>query len=337
MSKFLKNLHTLVIAIVCLVVVGTSGIFVATAKAQSNSPNYGQALEIAPPLINLSANPGQAITTQVYLRDVSRGDLIVTGQANDFTAAGENGTPKILLNENETANNPYSMKDWIAAPAQLRLIPKEVKAMKITINVPANASPGGHYAAIRFTATPPELKSSGVSLSTSLGALILLTVKGDVKESMSIKDFSVNKDGKNGKIFQSAPLGFTERLENKGNIHEEPAGLVTITNMFGKKIATLGINQPPRNVLPASTRKFDQKLDKTVIGTKKLFGRYTAKLEVTYGKNKQKVSSTITFWVIPWKLIAIVIAALIAGFFALRYGLRRYNRYILNRARGHRK
>lgn len=331
--------RTIATVFVCAVVIGPSLILAATAKAQTaNSPNYGQALEIAPPLINLTANPGQTITTQIFLRDVSKGDLIVTGQANDFTASGENGTPKILLNPSDSANNPYSMRSWVVAPAELHLIPKEVKSMKITINVPAAASPGGHYAAIRFTATPPELKSSGVSLSTSLGALILMTVNGNVKESMSIKDFSVNKGGKTASLFQSAPLNFVERLENKGNIHEEPRGLVTITNMFGKKVATLGINQPPRNVLPASIRKFDQNLDKTVIGSKKLFGRYTAKLDVTYGKNNsQKVSSTMSFWVIPYKLIAIVIAVLIVGFFALRYGIKRYNRYIIGRSGNRRR
>jgi len=79
-------------------------------------------------------------------------------------------------------------------------------------------------------------------------------------------------------------------------------------------------------------------MDKTVIGTKHLFGKYTAELNVSYGGGKQTVlTDRITFWVIPYKLIAAIIVILIAGFFGLRYGLRRYNQAIINRAQGGKK
>jgi hypothetical protein len=314
--------------------------FAATAPPKAAPPppppNYGQALEIAPPVIYLTVNPGQSVKTQIFLRDISSGPLVVGGTVNDFTAAGEDGTPKILLN-NDDSNNPYSMKTWVAPPVSLNLIPKEIKTMNITINVPKDASPGGHYGIVRFTATPPSLKSSGVSLSTSLGALMLVTVNGNVKENLSIKSFYVDHNGKKGSLFQSGPLNFTEEIQNTGNIHEQPTGQVAITNMFGKKLASVNVNLPPRNILPQSTRKFNQALDKSVIGNKKLFGRYTAKLSVTYGKNKTVATSTFSFWVIPYRLVAAVIVILIAGFFALRFGIRRYNRYIVGRSGGRRK
>lgn len=328
------------VLVCCWIALGQTA-FAATAatnKAATPPPtpaptNYGQALEIAPPVIYLTVNPGQTVKTQIYLRDISSGPLIVSGQANDFTAAGEDGTPKILMN-NDDSNNPYSMKNWVDPPASLNLVPRQIKTMAITLNVPANASPGGHYGIIRFTATPPSLKGSGVSLSTSLGALMLLTVNGDIKENLSVKEFSVNHNGKNGKVFQSGPLNFVERLQNTGNIHEQPVGQVTVKDMFGRKLATVNVDLPPKNILPSSIRKFSESLDSSVIGNKKLFGKYTASLKITYGKNKQMLSSSLSFWVIPYKLIAIVIVALIAGFFILRYALRRYNRYIIGRSSG---
>jgi hypothetical protein len=333
-----KYIHNIIIGFITVVITVWSVVPMA-ASAQTRTatppkaasappPNYGQALEIAPPVIYLNVNPGQQVKTQIFLRDISSGELIVTGQANDFTASGEDGTPKLILDAEE-GNNPYSMKAWVVAPAELRLVPREVKTMQITINVPKDASPGGHYGIIRFTATPPSLKSSGVSLSTSLGALMLVTVSGPVSEKLTISDFTVNHDGKNASVFQSGPLNFVERIKNEGNIHEQPTGQVTIKDMFGRKVANLNINLPPRNILPASTRKFEQPLDKSVIGKRRLFGRYSASLTVTYGKNKQSTTSSLVFWVIPYRLVAIVILALIAGFFALRYGIRRYNKYII--------
>jgi hypothetical protein len=336
-KRYIQNIIAGLITMVITLWSAAPAAVFAQAKTTPPPPNYGQALEIAPPVIYLTVNPGQTVKTQIFLRDISSGELIVTGEANDFTASGEDGTPKLILDKDE-GNNPYSMKSWVVAPAELRLVPREVKTMAITINVPKSASPGGHYGIIRFTATPPSLKSSGVSLSTSLGALMLVTVNGAVSEKLTVTDFSVkDKNNKTGSVFQSGPLTFVERIKNEGNIHEQPVGQVTIKDMFGRKVANVNINLPPRNILPASTRRFEQPLDKSVIGNKRLFGKYTANLAVTYGKNKQTTSSTLSFWVIPYRLIAIIIVALVAGFFILRYALRRYNRYIIGGASGSKK
>lgn len=210
--------------------------------------------------------------------------------------------------------------------------------MSVTINVPDDASPGGHYGVIRFTGTPPNLEGQGVSLSASLGSLIFLSVSGDVTENLSLEEFSVNKNGKSGTFFESLPLNFVERIKNDGNVHEQPGGSIVITNMFNKTVATFSYNPSARYILPASTRKFEQPLDKSVVANKRLFGKYTATLNVTYGEgNNKTATSTITFWVIPWKLIVGVIAALVIGFFAVRFAIRRYNRYIVGRSHKHRR
>lgn len=301
-------------------------------SAQAAPGTGGQALEIAPPVINLTGNPGQTIVTQISLRDISNGSLLVNGQVNDFVASGEDGTPKILL-EDDGQVNPYSLKGWIAPLSELLLKSKQIKNLPVTIKIPANASPGGYYGVVRFTATPPELKGTGVSLSASLGSLILIKVNGHVKESMAIEEFSVNHNGKTGSVFESTPIEFVERLKNNGNIHEQPSGQVVITDMFGKKVAAVNINLPPRNVLPQSIRKFNQPLDDSVIGNKQLFGRYTAELRVTYGDSKTVVTSNLTFWVIPYTLIGLIIVALVGGFIGLRTFVKRYNRHIISKAK----
>jgi hypothetical protein len=215
---------------------------------------------------------------------------------------------------------------------ELLLKPRQIENLPVTINVPANAAPGGYYGVVRFTATPPELEGSGVSLSASLGALVLLKVNGNVKEGLAIEEFSVNNSGRSGPVFESTPLKFVERVKNTGNIHEQPSGQITITDMFGKKVATVNINLPPRNILPQSIRKFEQSLDSSVIGDKKLFGQYKADLRISYGANGQVVTSSQTFWVIPYTLIGIVILLLVIGFFGLRFLLQRYNRRIISKA-----
>jgi len=309
--------------------------FIAGSLSVASSQNVsaaGQALEIAPPVITLTGNPGQTIQTQISLRDISSSDLVVTNEINDFTANGEDGTPKILLDES-AETNPYSMKSWITPLAQFTLAPKQIKKISVLIHIPANASPGGYYSIIRFTGTPPELKDTGVSLSASLGSLILLKVNGKVNEQLGVQEFSVNNGGKTGSIFESTPLTFIARLKNTGNIHEQPAGQVVVTDMFGKTVAAVNVNLPPRLILPHTTRKFEAPLDSSVIGNKKLFGRYTAKLNLTYGTNGQKITSEISFWVIPYRLIGGAILGLVIVFFGLKHLIKRYNRHIISKAR----
>jgi hypothetical protein len=322
--------HLIIIgSFVILAIAGSSTIVTATDAATLQNTG-GQALEIAPPVLNLTANPGQTINTKISLRDVSKTQLIVTGQVNDFVASGEDGTPKILLDQTEP--NPYSLRSWVRALPQLKLNPRQIDALPVTISIPTDAAPGGYYGIVRFTATPPNLKDQGLSLSASLGALVLLRVNGNVKENLSVASFDVSKGGKTGTIFQTAPLSFVERIRNNGNTHEEPAGQVIITDMFGKKTAAVNVNLPPRNILPQSIRRFEQPLDSSVIGDKQLFGRYTAQLVITYGPTKQSVTVIKTFWVIPYTLIAFVIAALVIGFVVLRFVIRRYNRSIITKA-----
>lgn len=306
---------------------------VASAATLPTVPSGGQALQLAPPIITLTANPGQTIKTQMEIRDIASGPLVVSNQINDFVADGTGGTPKILTGND--SNNPFSMKSWITPLPDFELAKQQIKTLDVTIHVPANASPGGHYGVIRFSGIPPQLQNTGVSLSASIGSLVLLTVNGHIVHKLSVQNFQVTKNNKPGTLFQSTPLTFNVYLKNSGNIQEQPTGHIIITDMFGKAVAGVNINIPPRNVLPASTRLFQGPLNSSVIGNKRFFGHYTATLYVQYGlNNRQALKDTISFWVIPYKTIIGVVVVIIVLFFVLRFLLKRYNRRIIAKAGG---
>lgn len=316
------------ILIIAFALVSPSSLVAAQASPSAGS---GQALEIGPPVVSISGDPGQTLQTTISLRDVSPSDLYVTNQVNDFEANGEDGTPKVIL---DGTTSPFSIKTWLRTIAPLTLKARQIKSVKVTIDIPKDASPGGYYGIIRFTGTPPDLSGTGVSLNASLGSLIFVKVNGDAKEALSIEDFSTSAGGKTSSIHQSLPLTVSERIKNTGNTFEQPTGLVTVKDMFNKTIATLPVNADQRLILSASTRKFDQTLDSSVVGNKLLFGKYTASFEMDYGTSATKLTKTITFWIIPYTLIAIIIAALIIAFFVFRYLIGRYNRIIVGRATG---
>jgi hypothetical protein len=212
----------------------------------------------------------------------------------------------------------------------------EAKSATVTIKVPKDASPGGHYGVVRFTALPPEGSTNQVALNASIGTLVLLHVSGDVKVETGIEEFktgqySIYRDGQGAEVtefqaktmFEQGPIQLQVRIRNSGNVHIKPQGTITIKNMWGSTVAQLPYNSTNGNVLPGSIRKFDSQFE-----GKRLFGRYRAELAIQYGDG-QTLNQTIRFWVIPYKVVLIVLALLVAIVLLIVWLLRQYKRRIL--------
>lgn len=294
---------------------------VFTARAQQTP---GQGLEISPPLIELNVDPGQSTSFPVRVRNVTDAAIIAKGSVDDFVAAGEDGQPKLLLEENAEPS-PYSFKPWVQSIPDINLAAKEAKTTEVSIQVPQNASPGGHYGVIRFSAVAPELEDQGVALSASVGTLVLINVSGELVNKASLTEIYTAQNGQKRSFFETGPITFVERIRNEGNVHFKPIGTLRITNMFGKEVKVLSVNEPGGNVLPQSTRRFEQELS-----SKRLFGRYKVEANIQY--NGQNLESTMSFWVVPYKTVTLVIGVGILLFMVLRTGIKRYNSHIIKKA-----
>ncbi len=321
-KKFLKA--TVLVAL--LLTVASFGRVMA-----ANTPPPTQGIQISPVLIDLNAQKSNKYKLQITVTNVTAQDLVLKGNVNDFRAKDESGNPEVILDDTEGSEG-FSFKKWVSVPQNISLKVKESKVVTVTVNVPDNAEAGGHYGVVRFTGVPPGEENSKVSIAASVGVLVLARVDGKISEKLSLKELYIEKDGKKSGLSQSGPLNIVERIENTGNVHVKPSGNVTVKNMFGGTVATLPLSEPARNVLPQSVRKFSQPLNK-----KWLFGRYTARVEVSYGYTNQVLSDSFTFWVIPYKLMLIVIISLTLVFFLIKTGLKRYNEKIINRAISNRR
>lgn len=313
----MKKRALAIIAVIALLLVPSASI----VQAQQS----GQGLEISPVVLDLvdeQVDPGQSIQVNIKVRNVTSETVIAKGQVNDFIADGEGGQPKILLDD-QGEPSPYGIESWVQSVPDLQLAPREAKTATVTINVPQDASPGGHYGVVRFTATPVGVDQSGVALSASIGTLVLLNVSGDVVTQGSIEQFFVSQNGKQSTFFEKGPLNFTERINNTGNVHFKPQGNIKVSDTFGREVASLTVNENGGNILPNSIRKFEQNLDKT-----NMFGRYKAELNLTYGQD-QTLNQTITFWVIPYKLVAIVLVGLLLVIFLIVFIIRRYKKKVV--------
>ena len=262
---------------------------------------------ISPLTFELTANPGDVLTNKLRVYNPTDNVISVKMETEDFQAIGETG--KVILGSEE--DTTFSLKKWITtSPTEFTLKPKEQKFVDFILSVPENAEPGGKYGSILAGVSGiMGQEITGTSITQQVGALVLLTVAGEVKESLDIKSFTTSS------FMEYGPVVFDIRFQNIGTVHAKPRGFVTITNLFGKKVAD--VEFPQLNVIPGATRKIETKW-----GDKWLFGKYTATLVGSYGTSNTPLEpEVITFWAFPWKIglgIFLAIVIIFAFFYKTR-------------------
>ncbi len=277
--------------ILLFIVIGAFG-FWSSAFAESSA-----GLSISPLTFELTANRGDVLTNKVKISNPSNSIIAVKMEMEDFKPVGEAGQVVVAPEEEST----YSLKRWvIAEPASFTLEPNEQKFVEFTITIPENAEPGGKYGTI-LASTAGSISSdkvSGSAVAQKVGALLLLTVSGEVNENLIISEFTAPEFSEYG------PVLFETKFKNEGSVHLRPKGFITIVDWRGGKVADLEFQQV--NVIPGTIRKIETKWDK-----KWLIGKYTATLVGSYGTSNFPFDPpVISFWVFPWKTV-------LAGFLML--------------------
>jgi len=270
--------------LILVIGIGVFGLFLGNQVNAQTAQGVG----ISPLTFELTANPGDVIVNQLKVYNPNESTIGIKMEVEDFTVSGEQGHVKIEPAETET----YSIARWVTMePEAFVLGPREQRFITFTIKIPDNAEPGGHYGSILAgTSAVAGEEFSGAAIAGRVGALVLLSVSGEVKEDLTVKEFHDTGYSEYG------PIDFTMRFENTGTIHVKPKGYITIVNWLGRKVADIEI--PQRNVLPDSIRKIETSWNKKWLWG----GKYTATLSGSYGVSNIPFSPVvITFWAFPWK------------------------------------
>ncbi len=303
-----------------------SAVLFTAPNTLAQSANAANGLEISPALVEVSADKDNLYTIDIKVTNVTASNLFFEGFVDDFGAKDETGAPSILI-EPTAEPLPTSIKSWVSKIPSFNLAPGQSRTVTASITVPANASPGGHYGVIRFSGHEGSENSGNVAQIASAGTLVLIDVEGDVKESLELASFTPSKNNQVGFFFETGPIKFVSRFTNTGTVHVKPIGQIEVKDSFGNPIASLPVNKAGGNVLPGSTRRFDEAtLDKTW-----MFGQYTADITIAYGTTGQAIVKSISFWVIPWKIVLTVLLVLVTLIYILRKLIKRYNRYIIEK------
>ena len=309
---------------------------VISACAATLMPIFGYAdtslsVTVTPPLFQLTISPGQSWSSALKVVNANSYDVTYYAQPMDFSAEGESGqasfAPVVNVPTDGTADS-YSLARWIQISPEPVVIPSGRSAnIPFTVSIPQGAEPGGHYAAILVGTQPPQIKTSGPSMKISsyVSSLLFVKVEGNIQENARVREFRTDQS-----LYQTPDAKFLIRFENLGNTHLKPEGIITIYNMWGKKRGELLINQEKNfgNVLPKTIRKFEFSWS----GGSSLLdiGKYSAVVTLNFGdKNKQNISATTYFWVVPMIPVAATIFSIVIFMLLLVWFIRRYIRRAL--------
>lgn len=275
---------------------------------QQSFAQITRSFTIVPPGIEMSVDPGGYREGTMKVINDSSETLSFTANIKDFIVNDENGTPNIL--PTGTLDNKYAASSWIGiTPSQFTIAPHSKQDLNYYIQVPSDARPGGHYAAVVYKPnTAGSVQGTGATVSTQIGTLFYVGVNGNIKEGANILKFITN-------AFQEyGPVKLTTQIQNNGDLHVKPIGSVTLYNIFGQRVDTKGL--PEHNIFPGGgVRNYEN-----TVGSKIMIGPYTAKLLASYGvKNNLPLSAAVTFWVFPWKIALLLVLVIIAAILGYKY------------------
>lgn len=302
----------------------------ATAFAETNGGS-ANGYKIAPVRTDLTIERGKSETTKIFVQNVSSVVENLQVVVNDFQARNdESGAPALLLNGKSTPQHGLKQFITISNPT-FTLQPNEQKGIEVQISIPANASAGGYFGAIRVAPAGAN-GDKNVNLSASVASLVLVKVPGKITEQLSIVSLQALSGNNSHVLFTNGKgLNAAVRFHNTGDVQEEPFGKLQLKK-GSKLLGSYEINSgdPRGNVLPDSVRKFTVPL--TNLGS---FGKYTLEGNFGYGTTGQLLSAKTTFYIVPVGMIvlaALVVLILLFLIIVLPKMVRSHDRNVLRRA-----
>lgn len=300
-------------------------------------PQNAQALTVSPAKIELKADPGQTVTDEIGLFNEQNETKTFYISYQNFESRGDTGSPYFLAKKT-------GLVTWITTKPSITLAPGERRQVPYSITVPADARPGGHFAAIFFGSQPDQDFEGGeVAIGGRIGVLLLLRVSGDIKESAGLTSFGTVGDRR---LFERFPVAFEYEFNNMGDDRVLPSGNIRIINTLQLTSANLVANEHEGNVLPNSSRRYEvvwrEKQDNTNVSgffqtalsqlINFRFGWYRAELNLTWGESGQTAQTSHNFFIVPWQLFSIVIPVLVVVWLAYRLWINRLKRKVLEEA-----
>lgn len=263
-------------------------------------------IELSPKSFALNVEAGQTFSRDLTITNATGEALSFEFHTEDYVGSHDPSQVVIFLGDEDSERGA---RRWIRPELDNIVLQNgERLNMKVTVRVPREAEPGGHYAAFISSATAGDTSPTR-NINRSL---FLFRVAGAMDEIGTLDFPEVPL------ISTSRPVKIGLVFNNLGNIHMEPAGRVVVTNFRGKTVAEIPIEKG-WVVMPDASRRTQVDWDPGF-----QFGRFTARAEIEYGSEKRQLTLARSFWVFPWQVVVAILTVVgLAAYLVYSWIIRR--------------
>ena len=252
-------------------------------------------IKVWPTDVELTLGRGETATKTVNVQNLGSEPIMLQAYVMDFSK-DRNGDFAFY----EPGHESYSASKWLSIDSfDLELAPAQSQEVEVTVSVPGQVEPGGHYTALFFEAIPPSSEGT-VSISTRIPTLFYVTVPG-ATEAEVIANAEISSLLLPGFAGQSR-LDAGVVVRNSGNVHLTVAAKAYFDGYWGGS-SELDLGQ--KIILPNSEGMLKEEWQEAPY-----FGRVRANVVIGYLDNQGDVvnkSQTAEFWVVPWSLVGIIL------------------------------
>jgi hypothetical protein len=255
--------------------------------------------------------PGETAVIEITVTNRITEDREFRLEVEDVTGSLDPSVSVANLGPDEIG--PDSVQDYISFPDDSFILELGERArVPVTISVPPDAEPGGYYGAVLVSTVRLSENADGSRpaqpIIARVGSLVFLTITGDIERSGETKEVTLVDDKW---WYESGPVDIGILFENTGSVHLNPYGEVSVTNMFGEEVGFVELE--PWFVLPQSLRLREITWDREF-----LLGRYTITAQINRGYDDVIDTVSVSFWVLPWKIVGGVFFVLFIIIFGIR-------------------
>jgi hypothetical protein len=273
---------------------GDSAVTWALAPADLDGPDGRRWIE-------LTADPGQTVTEQMAVTNLSSKALVFSLSAADglFTAQGR----FMLLPDPDASTGAGT---WITLPGSVEVAAGQTEVVPFTVTVPADAEPGDHAAGVSAALKPGGSSGDGASMGVTsiIGFRVMTRVTGQLEPALVVTGLAGSYH------VQWHPLrpgrltvGFD--LVNTGNARLTVAGTATAA---GQQVVFPGQGEPAIELLPGDTRHVQ-------VGIHQVWPAFRTRAAITataavlalegaQAPSLAPVGAAAWTWALPWPQVA---------------------------------
>jgi len=300
----------------------------AVPMAHAAAPPGNFSLQVSPSPLVETLKPGTTKTLKLMIRNTGTATEHLKIEPRSFTIDSQTG--KVTLDDTKLS----ALAPWISFSAPTFTDqPGQWYTQYITITLPKDTGFSYSLALVISRVDNPKTGDSGQQINGSVAVFTLI----NIDRPGAVRKLEVEKFTSDSGLYEYLPATFHVTFKNTGNTIVQPYGNIFVQRGANDKtpIATLPVNDSGGYILPGSDRVISSDWQdgfpvmQTTVQTdgsqkkslawdwSKLshfrIGPYTAKLVAAYNDGQRDVplQQELTFWVVPWRAISLLIVAIV--------------------------